>query len=474
LVAALYLQRAGHQVVLLEAKARVGGCASSFSTNGFTFLSGATTLVGLEPDLPLGRVLRELQIDFSAPIAATNLALWQGDTRTLISTDAHANLDTLARNYSPKLATFWKNAAAVGAVGWSAVTELHFPPRHAGDLFGAATNSKAWSLVPALLRSTSAVLGDVSPRERELVDQLLLVSTQATAAKTPYLFGALGVEYLQRPMSLAEGGLAALLEHLGRVFVARGGTLHLQHPVTRVARRPHGFAVTTPHGEFEAELCVLNLTHWNAAEVVDRSLNAGFEGTCARHPDAWATCTLYVGTRDVFEAEAPPYHQVVLDRPMPTARARSIFVTLSRRDDRTQAPEGFRAVTVSCHTPAREWEHLDEATHAVRKAAVRDELLAALTNIFPALAHAEKPVVLPGTPRTWQDFTGRLGGRVGGLPFTFETLARGYPTGRTRVPKLVRVGDTVFPGQSVPACAWGARRVVGELLADAAPSRRAA
>ncbi len=461
-------------MVLLEGKGRVGGCASSFSSNGFTFLSGATTLIGLEADLPLGRVLRELEIDFSAPLASTNLGLWHRGVHTEISTDAGANLEALARHYSPKLASFWKNAAAVGAVGWSVVTELHFPPRHAGDLLGAATNPRAWSLLPALLRSTAAVLGDVSARERELIDELLLVSTQARAAQTPYLFGALGVEYLQRPMSLAEGGLAALLEHLARVFVARGGTLQLDHPVTNVTRGAHGFVAATPRGSFEAELCVLNLTHWNAAQVVDASLEAGFERTCARHPDAWATCTLYVGVRDVFDATTPPYHQVLLDQRLPVAAAQSIFVTLSRRDDRTQAPEGFRAITVSCHTPARAWEHLDDEAHATRKAAVREELLGALTSVFPALARAEKPVVLPGTPRTWQDFTGRLGGRVGGLPFTFETLARGYPTGRTRVPGLVRVGDTVFPGQSVPACAWGARRVVGELLGHVTGRRQAA
>jgi phytoene dehydrogenase-like protein len=54
---------------------------------------------------------------------------------------------------------------------------------------------------------------------------------------------------------------------------------------------------------------------------------------------------------------------------------------------------------------------------------------------------------------------------VGGLPFSYDSLLQGYPSGLTPVPGLARVGDTVFPGQSVPACAWGARRVVKALLA---------
>jgi phytoene dehydrogenase-like protein len=119
---------------------------------------------------------------------------------------------------------------------------------------------------------------------------------------------------------------------------------------------------------------------------------------------------------------------------------------------------------MSCHAPARAWEGLSDAEHAERKAKVSEEFLGALAVAFPRVASAEKRVVMPGTPRTWEGFTGRWGGRVGGLPFDFATLRRGYPTGRTSVPGLGRVGDTVFPGQSVPACAWGARRVVQELL----------
>ncbi|HEU4539345.1 MAG TPA: FAD-dependent oxidoreductase, partial [Polyangiaceae bacterium] len=46
IVAASYLAQAGHDVLVLEAKDKVGGCASNFSVGGFTFLAGATTLVG--------------------------------------------------------------------------------------------------------------------------------------------------------------------------------------------------------------------------------------------------------------------------------------------------------------------------------------------------------------------------------------------------------------------------------------------
>jgi phytoene dehydrogenase-like protein len=467
LVSALYLQRAGHDVVLLERGEHVGGCASAFSMKGFRFLAGATTLVGLEPEMPLGRVLRELEVPFEAPVAARNMTVVQGDDALVLSTDAAANHAALARLHGEDFARFWAEGAAVGAKGWGLITELHFPPRGPGDLVAAAKNARAWKLLPALLQSTRSKLdaaGAVGARTRAMLDELLLVSTQARADQTPYLFGALGLEYLQRRMYLPEGGLPSLLEKLAEVFVARGGELRTKTTATAVRRHGAGYRVESSGGALEAERVVLNLTHWDAQQLVEPGLAAGFEATARRHPDAWATCTLYVGVRDVFDGDATPYHQLVLDAPLPVTGAHSTFITLSRADDRAMAPAGFRSVTMSTHAPARAWEGLDDAAHAERKKRVSDELLGALISVFPRVRDAEKPVVLAATPRTWVSFTGRSGGRVGGLPFSYDSLRRGYPTGRSRLPGLVRVGDTVFPGQSVPACAWGARRVMQELL----------
>ena len=454
---------------MLESKARVGGCASAFSSGGFRFLSGATTLIGLEPEMPLGRVLAELEIPFSAPIAHTNISVWQHGEGLTISRDVQANTEALRRAHGDGFAQFWNRSVQLGARGWGLITQLHFPPRGPGDLFRAAINPGAWRLLPSLLQTTASKLPSAvtSADARALLDELLLVSTQARAANTPWLFGALGMEYLQRPLYLADGGLASLLEHLADVFVRRGGTLRLETAVSSFARQGAGFQVQTKSGALEAEHLVLNLTHWDARRLAAPELADRFAGTVTRHPDAWAACTLHLGVEDVFGDDVAPYHQVVLDQPQPVSGAHSAFVTLSRRDDRTMAPQGFRSVTMSCHAPARPWEGLSDAEHAQKKAAVGEELLSALAVPFPQVKAAAKPVVLPGTPKTWQGFTGRWGGRVGGLAFDFATLRRGYPTGRTGVRGLARVGDTVFPGQSVPACAWGARRVVSEMLSAA-------
>jgi len=461
LVAGSYLRRAGHDVLVLEAKEHVGGCASAFSVKGFRFLAGATTLIGLEPDMPLGIVLRELGVEVPAQVSAQNLGIRQGGEAFSLTNDGARNVAELAARYGEPFARFWAEAAVVGARAWGMVTRLPLPPRGVGDLLRSAASADAWRALPALWRSTGQALGRFgppSPKALALLDELLLVSTQADSRRTPYLFGALGVEYLQRPFFLARGGLAGLVEAIAADLERRGGRILRKAPVERVERAGAGWRVVQGGQAYEADAVVLNLTHWDAARLVaEPSVRGQLERAVARHPDAWSACTLYLGVKDVFPEGAPPYHQLLLERPLPSSGAHSLFVTVTPREDGA-APLGHRAVTVSCHARAAPWFALSDAEHAEAKAKVGEEILAALADAFPGLGEAEKPVVSAGTPKTWQAFTGRALGRVGGLPFTFETLRRGYPIGTTRSPTLMRVGDTTLPGQSVLAVAWGARR----------------
>ena len=66
---------------------------------------------------------------------------------------------------------------------------------------------------------------------------------------------------------------------------------------------------------------------------------------------------------------------------------------------------------------------------------------------------------------TFQRFARRDWGWVGGFPQT--SLARAW--GPRLAPGLWLVGDSVFPGQSVPAVALGGLRVARSLLAEHGP-----
>jgi phytoene dehydrogenase-like protein len=92
-----------------------------------------------------------------------------------------------------------------------------------------------------------------------------------------------------------------------------------------------------------------------------------------------------------------------------------------------------------------------------------ERILVAAENVLPGLRDAAA-LVLPGTPITFQRFTRRAWGWVGGFPQTNLF----HLWGPRLLPGLWMVGDTIFPGQSTAAVALGGLRVANDVLYHAA------
>jgi phytoene dehydrogenase-like protein len=175
---------------------------------------------------------------------------------------------------------------------------------------------------------------------------------------------------------------------------------------------------------------------------------------------------LYVGIDDaILPSHLPLHHQVVVGEPM--GNGNTVFLSLSPAWDEGRAPVGRRALTLSTHTELDGWWELhehDRQGYQVRKQAYAERVLAAAEVAVPGLRDAAD-LILPGTPVTFQRFTRRLWGWVGGFPQT--NLAC------TWAPRLARglwlVGDSIFPGQSVPAVSMGGLRVARSVLGELDP-----
>jgi phytoene dehydrogenase-like protein len=68
---------------------------------------------------------------------------------------------------------------------------------------------------------------------------------------------------------------------------------------------------------------------------------------------------------------------------------------------------------------------------------------------------------MAGTPVTFESFTHRPQGMVGGFPQTSLWNARGPRTG---IANLWLVGDSIFPGQSTAGVTLGGMRVAADVL----------
>ena len=83
--------------------------------------------------------------------------------------------------------------------------------------------------------------------------------------------------------------------------------------------------------------------------------------------------------------------------------------------------------------------------------------------VLSGFSSAEKKFVLSGTPRTFEHYTHRRHGMVGGVPHSVRQPMWRTPKHRTPLENFHLVGDTVYPGQGVPAVVLGALNLVREI-----------
>ena len=259
--------------------------------------------------------------------------------------------------------------------------------------------------------------------------------------------------------------MGAIAETLAEAVRRNGGQVHYRQEATRISVE-HGrpVVVETKKGEsFAADVVVANLPPWNVAQLLGEQVPRKLNTLAPRPRNVGGAFMLYVGLDGAaVPSDFPLHHQVVLGEPM--GNGNTVFLSLSPAWDVGRAPQGRRTLTVSTHNELDRWWDLyeqDREAYEARKQRYTERVLAAAEVALPGLREAAD-LILPGTPVTFQRFTRRQWGWVGGFPQTSLIRAWG--------PRLARglwlVGDSVFPGQSVPAVALGGLRVARSLLAE--------
>jgi phytoene dehydrogenase-like protein len=300
---------------------------------------------------------------------------------------------------------------------------------------------------------------------RQFVDAQLLIAAQTTSAHANALYGASALDLPRRGVVHLQGGIGAIAQTLAQAVQDNGGAVRNRQEATRiVVEQGRPVAVETKRGDsFPADLVVVNLPPWNIAQLLGENAPAKLRRLPPRPVDGWGAFMVYVG---VDASVAPPdtllHHQVVVREPL--GEGNSVFLSLSPAWDETRAPAGQRAVTLSTHTDLGPWWDLfenDRDAYEVRKDAYTAQMLAAAARALPGLRDSTH-FVMPGTPVSFQRFTRRAWGWVGGFPQT--SLFRAW--GPRLAPNLWMVGDSIFPGQSTAAVALGGLRVGSAVLAD--------
>lgn len=488
LSAAAVLARAGLKVTVLEAQVYPGGCAGTYVHQGYRFDAGATLAGGFGQGGPMDLLARAADIA-GWPARAADLAMlvhlpdgtkvprWSDERRWLARHDA----------FGPSAEAFWRWQEHTAEAMWGLAMSLPaWPPSSIGEAQSLTGALARWlttgshtgpqrlvTMVMDALRPMASRMPRLGERFRLFVDAQLLISAQTTSRHANALYGAAALDLPRRGTVHLRGGMGAIAARLTKAVENNGGKVLLRHKASKIViegSRPVAVE-TRRQGTFPTDIVIANLTPWTLRRLIPDQPPRRLHRLPEVPQAGWGAFVLHVGLdASVVPKWFPLHHQLVLREPL--AEGNSLFLSLSPPWDPGRAPQGRRALTISSHTSLESWWQLfenDRAGYEKLKETYAGRILAAAEAVLPGLREAAD-LVLPGTPVTFQRFTGRAWGWVGGFPQT--DLFRTWP------PRLGLglwlVGDSVFPGQSTAATALGGLRVARSILQETHGPRQAA
>lgn len=486
LTTAALLAQAGHDVTVLEAQAYPGGCAGTFYHQGFRFEAGATVAGGFQPGGPHAIVGQRLGITWPVRPHDPAWVVHLPDRSIALTQD---NADVLAT--FPHTESFWREQSALATLCWRMSGQgLPWPPqdmREVGWLLGTALRN-----FPHAVRGAPFALMTAHDWLRwrglardaafvRFIDAQLLIAAQTTSRGANAIYSATALDLARQGVYHVEGGIGGLAETLAQAVEGCGGrVLYQQHAVEIVVEGGRAVGVAAEKRRkrqfYPADVVIGNLTPWSLDALLGEASPRALRREIAGRRPGWGAFVLYLGVRaDALPPDMPDHHQIIESYDGALGETRSLFLSFSPAWDRSRAPAGQRALTVTTHTQVGAWWDvlaLDQAAYAARKAEYTERMLAQIERVIPGLRSAIT-LTMPGTPVTYRDYTGRHLGMVGGFPQESLLMARGPRTG---IANVRLVGDSIFPGQSTAGVSLGALRVAEDVLGraweGAEPQRR--
>jgi C-3',4' desaturase CrtD len=489
LTAGALLAKRGYEVTIFDQAIVPGGCASTFKRQGFTFDVGATQVAGLEPGGIHHRIFQELEIELppATPCDPSCAVFLPGETNPINVWRDPLRWQTERQQQFPGSEPFWQFLARLFAASWEFQSrDPILPPRDLWDLrkLVGALRLDTLITVPFTLSTVGDALGwfglKSDRRLQTFLDLQLKLYSQVTAAETALLYAATALGVSQTPQGLyhLEGSMQVLSDRLVAALERDGGKLLMRHTVesiecnevgttgVTVANQKTGATWTETADEVVANVTAQNLVKLLGEAAPKSSLVpplslGGYRDRVKKLPAASGAFVVYLGVKvAAIPAECPPHLQFLYDYDGIIGENNSLFVSVSHPGD-GRAPAGQATIIASSFVDVSKW-YGEGVDYAAIKAEYTATAIAKLGTYFD-LAPEQIIVTEVGTPRTFERYTGRDRGIVGGIGQRVSTFGPfGFAT-RTPVAGLWLVGDSTHPGEGTAGVSYSALTVVRQI-----------
>ena len=179
-------------------------------------------------------------------------------------------------------------------------------------------------------------------------------------------------------------------------------------------------------------------------------------------PQPSGAFVIYLGvTEEAIPKNCPPHLQFLYDYNKEIGENNSLFVSVSKPND-GRSPQGKRTIIASTFTNAQQWWTDSIESYQELKEKFTKESLLKLGKYFnltsSTIVHQEV-----ATPRTFETFTAREKGIVGGVGQRISTFGPFGIATRTPFKNLFLVGDSTHPGEGTAGVSYSALTVVRQI-----------
>ncbi len=449
LTAAAVLAKKGMKPLIIEQNWIPGGCTTSYPRKGYVFEAGATTLVGLDDHMPLRYLLDEIGIDLKARKLNLPMQVHLSNGK-IINRYQEMNkwIAESEKHFGGGQKEFWEKAYQLSQFVWKSSTKyLHFPPNKITDYFNLALNANLMDLVNAryAFYSTHSMLGKINERDngfQEFIDQQLLITAQNPSQEVNFLFGAAALCYTNYGNYYIDGGMRNLVNPIVDYILSKGGEIIYREGVTRITKTSDRYKVSTKSKEYESKYVISGIPLNNLSAIAPEIIKEQTKDKLLTSKKLYSAFQMGIVFKSNREYESI-HHQFHLDTPLIQIGARSIFLSLNHIEDTTRSSvENIRIASVSTHISDPENTHInsEELEKAIILELDKHGLIPKKDIVF---SHSSGP-------KSWNKWTGRAYGFVGGYPQFFGVKPWQMVESRLDNHRLYHCGDTAYPGQGIP------------------------
>ncbi len=478
LTSAAILSKIGLSVALIESHTQSGGCAGTFKRKGYIFDVGATQVAGLEQDGIHTRIFNFLGIDSPAgKILDPSCIVDLNDGRDPIHIwYEHKNWITEREKQFPGSQKFWKLCSLIHQSNWKFANNAPvIPPRNFWDfsqLVKALTPQNL--LASVLLKSSMFDLlklcgSDKNERLIKFLNMQLKLYSQEDVYHTAALYGCTVLQMSQNPHGLwhLDKSMQELSSSLEKSLRKTNADIFFSQKVNALIYDNSNklWNVNTIKGTKEITYSASHVIYTPPPQglmqlLVDSpDIYKNYINRLRRLPNPSGALVFYSAINKQNLKSVISNHYQFADDDLG-----SLFISLSNEGD-GRAPIGEITLIASIFTKTKEWIGLDKDSYILKK----KDYFEKISNVIQKKLQISPDKWLHrelSTPLSFEKWTNRPNGVVGGLGQSPNVFGLFGLSSRTPFKGLWLSGDSIYPGEGTAGVSQSALMVSRQILAS--------